>query len=162
MSRGSKRSSASAFPILYQNATPVFIDCDPATWQIDPKLVERVQRKRAIAAAYAVAVADLQGVELMPEAAYGRCSRWLSCVTIDPHGATTTSVRVHAALVQLAIELRFPWRPLHRQAPFAASVAVGGGQAQALATNALALPSGLGLTPDQLEIVTAALRSTLV
>lgn len=32
--------SASANPILYQGATPVFVDSEPATWNIDPDLLE--------------------------------------------------------------------------------------------------------------------------
>lgn len=32
--------SASANPIVYQNATPVFVDSEPETWNMDPKLLE--------------------------------------------------------------------------------------------------------------------------
>jgi dTDP-4-amino-4,6-dideoxygalactose transaminase len=32
---------ATAWAILYVNATPVFVDCDPQTWQIDPNDVKR-------------------------------------------------------------------------------------------------------------------------
>jgi len=32
--------SASANPIVYQNAIPVFVDSEPATWNMDPKLLE--------------------------------------------------------------------------------------------------------------------------
>ena len=39
---------ASANPIAYQGATPVFIDVDPATWTIDPELLDAELRQRAI------------------------------------------------------------------------------------------------------------------
>lgn len=33
--------SASCNPIIYQNATPVFIDCEPETWNMSPAALER-------------------------------------------------------------------------------------------------------------------------
>lgn len=33
--------SATANPIIYQNATPVFVDCDRETWNMDPKALEK-------------------------------------------------------------------------------------------------------------------------
>lgn len=54
---------ASAAAVTYLGATPVFVDCDPATWQIDPGLVaeaigERARRGRPPAAVVSV---DLYG-----------------------------------------------------------------------------------------------------
>lgn len=37
--------SATANPIIYQNATPVFIDCDHKTWNIDPDALEKAFEK---------------------------------------------------------------------------------------------------------------------
>ena len=37
--------AASANPIIYQNATPVFIDSDSATWNISPKMLEEAFEK---------------------------------------------------------------------------------------------------------------------
>ena len=39
--------AASANPICYQGATPVFMDSDEATWNLDPNLLERFLKKRA-------------------------------------------------------------------------------------------------------------------
>jgi dTDP-4-amino-4,6-dideoxygalactose transaminase len=33
--------AASAFPVIYCNATPVFVDSDPFTWNISPELLEK-------------------------------------------------------------------------------------------------------------------------
>ena len=38
---------ATANPIVYQGATPVFLDSEYATWNMDPGLLERVLRERA-------------------------------------------------------------------------------------------------------------------
>jgi pyridoxal phosphate-dependent aminotransferase EpsN len=55
--------SASANPILYEGGTPVFIDADPATWNMDPGLLR--EELRACAARgklpRAVVVVDLYG-----------------------------------------------------------------------------------------------------
>src|SRR5574344_1611636 len=37
--------SASANPIIYQNATPVFIDSAPGTWNMDPEALEQAFEK---------------------------------------------------------------------------------------------------------------------
>jgi len=37
--------AASAFPILYQRANPVFIDSEPGTWNIDANLLEKAIKK---------------------------------------------------------------------------------------------------------------------
>lgn len=37
--------SATANPIIYQNATPVFIDCDRETWNMDPEALEKAFEK---------------------------------------------------------------------------------------------------------------------
>ena len=38
--------SASAYPIAYQGATPVFIDSEPETWNMSPELMEKAIRER--------------------------------------------------------------------------------------------------------------------
>ena len=37
--------SATANPIIYENATPVFIDSEPETWNMDPKALEKAFEK---------------------------------------------------------------------------------------------------------------------
>jgi len=37
---------ASASPIIFQGATPVFVDADPATWNLDPEVLEAFLSKR--------------------------------------------------------------------------------------------------------------------
>ncbi len=59
---------ATANPILYQGATPVFVDSEPDSWNLDPAvlaelLAERARRRRL---PRAVIVADI----------YGGCARW--------------------------------------------------------------------------------------
>jgi dTDP-4-amino-4,6-dideoxygalactose transaminase len=71
--------AATANAIVYVGAHPAFIDCDPATWNIDPALLEeeleaRSQRGRLPTAVIAV---DL----------YGRCADWKAIqIACDRHG----------------------------------------------------------------------------
>lgn len=38
--------AGSAFPIVYQGATPVFVDSEPVTWNMDPVVLEEALRER--------------------------------------------------------------------------------------------------------------------
>jgi len=47
-------------------------------------LEERVQVRRANFDFYKKEMGNLPGIQFMPEAAFGRSNRWLTCLTIDP------------------------------------------------------------------------------
>ncbi len=108
-------------------------------------LDERVAARRANFDAYAAALGELPGVEFMPEAPYGRCTRWLTCLTIDPvaFGATREDVRL--ALEAENIESRPIWKPMHLQPVFASCRAVGGAVSAQIFEHGLCLPSGSNL-----------------
>lgn len=65
--------SASANPITYTGATPVFVDADPATWTIDPALLDRALAERP--AVKAVVAVDLYGQCCDYDALTEICSR---------------------------------------------------------------------------------------
>jgi pyridoxal phosphate-dependent aminotransferase EpsN len=54
---------ASVNPVRYVGATPVFVDCDAATWTIDPDLLEEVLKQRATTGSLpkALVAVDLYG-----------------------------------------------------------------------------------------------------
>ena len=56
--------SASANPVVYQGATPVFIDSEPSTWNMDPELLEKAinDRIRKNKKPKAIIVVDLYGM----------------------------------------------------------------------------------------------------
>ena len=82
------------------------------------RLSDRVARRRAINAFYRAALGDLDGIDFMPEAPYGRSTVWLTCITIDPSrfGATAESIRLH--LESHDIKARNLWKPMHLQPIF--------------------------------------------
>jgi len=118
----------------------------------------RVAARRRIFARYQELLSDLPGLDFMPEAAFGRSSRWLACVMIDPvrFGMDHESVRI--ALNVDNIESRSVWKPLHMQPLFSDCECVGGAVAEDLFERGLCLPSGSNLDPYDLERVVAVLR----
>jgi dTDP-4-amino-4,6-dideoxygalactose transaminase len=122
-------------------------------------LEDRVAARRRNYAFYARALADVPGIAFMPEAPWGRHSRWLTALTIDPaqFGADREAVRV--ALERENIEARPVWKPMHLQPVFAAFQRRGGGVAEELFQKGLCLPSGSNLTQDELARVVEVMRA---
>ena len=122
-------------------------------------LADRVNARRANAEFYQKALGDLPGLAFMPEAPWGRSTRWLTCITIDPKQAGTDREKVRETLAAQNIEARPVWKPMHLQPVFAAYDRFGGAVAEDLFTRGLCLPSGSNLAPGDLERVVAVMRS---
>jgi pyridoxal phosphate-dependent aminotransferase EpsN len=125
-------------------------------------LDQRVAARRRNCAFYQQALADLPGLTFMPEAPYGTCTRWLTCVTIDPRLAGTDREKIRLALAAENIEARPVWKPMHQQPIFAGCHVFGGGVADQLFRDGLCLPSGSNLTESDLTRVVEAIRRVLV
>ncbi|MFN2315708.1 MAG: DegT/DnrJ/EryC1/StrS family aminotransferase, partial [Gemmatimonadales bacterium] len=91
------------------------------------------------------ALSHLPGVAFMPEATWGRHTRWLTTLTIDPVQGGIDRQAVAAVLDSRGIESRPVWKPMHLQPIFAACEAVGGEVAERLFREGLCLPSGSNL-----------------
>jgi dTDP-4-amino-4,6-dideoxygalactose transaminase len=117
-------------------------------------LEERVAARRENFEFYVSALCDLPGVEFMPEAPWGRHSRWLTCLTIDPSLAGVDREKVRIALEAENIEARPVWKPMHLQEVFRDCEVVGGAVAEDLFERGLCIPSGSSLTAaDRLRVV---------
>lgn len=123
-------------------------------------LDERVNARRRNCAYYQQAFADLPGLSFMPEADYGRCTRWLTCITIEPKLAGTDRETVRLALAEQNIEARPVWKPMHLQPLFKESSCFGGAVAERLFADGLCLPSGSNLTTSDLDRVIEVVRRT--
>jgi dTDP-4-amino-4,6-dideoxygalactose transaminase len=121
-------------------------------------LAQRVEARRRVCEFYQRSMADLAGIEFMPEAAWGRCTRWLTCILIDPakFGVDRESVRL--ALERENIEARPLWKPMHLQPVFSSFDRFGGAVAERLFERGLCLPSGSGLSEGDLGRVTEVVR----
>ncbi|EPX65393.1 4-keto-6-deoxy-N-Acetyl-D-hexosaminyl-(Lipid carrier) aminotransferase [Cystobacter fuscus DSM 2262] len=122
-------------------------------------LEDRVAARRRNHDFYVRALAEVPGITFMPEAPWGRHTRWLTTLTIDParFGANREAVRL--ALEREDIEARPVWKPMHLQPVFAAFERRGGEVAEELFQNGLCLPSGSNLTPDDLARVVEVVRA---
>ncbi|HEY5139964.1 MAG TPA: DegT/DnrJ/EryC1/StrS family aminotransferase, partial [Methylococcales bacterium] len=98
------------------------------------------------------------GIEFMPEASFGRSTRWLTCLTIDPVAFGVDREQIRLALNSQNIEARPVWKPLHLQPVFSSCASVGGSVSEALFDRGLCLPSGSNLTLDDLERVIHAIK----
>jgi dTDP-4-amino-4,6-dideoxygalactose transaminase len=121
-------------------------------------LPQRVARRRAVFARYAEALADLPGLGFMPEAPWGRATRWLSAVLVDVarFGAGPEALRL--ALAAAGAESRPVWKPLPAQPVFRDAPRAGGAVAESLFAAGLCLPSGSGMTEAEQDRVIAAIR----
>ena len=122
-------------------------------------LQRRVARRRAICRAYRRLLGDVPGISMMPEASYGRTTRWLTVITIDPgrFGTDRETVRLH--LERKGIESRPVWKPMHLQPVFSGSRYFGRGVSDRLFHTGLCLPSGSQMTHcDVLRVSTAILE----
>jgi dTDP-4-amino-4,6-dideoxygalactose transaminase len=121
-------------------------------------LEERVRARRRNFEYYREALGDLPGLEFMPEAPWGRHTRWLTTLTIDPAAFGTGREAIRLALEVENIEARPVWKPMHLQPVFAGCAVIGGGVAADLFDRGLCLPSGSNLTTNDLDRVIAVVR----
>ncbi|OIP99782.1 MAG: hypothetical protein AUK55_02330 [Syntrophobacteraceae bacterium CG2_30_61_12] len=150
-------------------------------------LDERVEKKRWIFEYYRQALGDLPGIDFMPEAPYGRCTRWLTVVLIHPHEFGADSEALRLALKEENIESRPLWKPMHLQPVFECNGegrgargerqdegdiiqvpgaggrryrarVVGGAVSEYLFERGLCLPSGTQMTEQDLDRVVSIIR----
>lgn len=124
-------------------------------------LDERVAARRRVFARYHEALSSLPGLHFMPEPAWGRANRWLTCLTVDPAAAGCTREDIRLALLAKDIEARPVWKPMHLQPVFAGCRAIGGAVAEDLFAHGLCLPSGSNLKDSEIDEVIDIVRGTV-
>jgi len=122
-------------------------------------LEDRVAARRANFNFYQQALGDLEGIEFMPEAPWGRHTRWLTTLTIDPDAFGATREDVRLALEAADIEARPVWKPMHLQPVFAGCEVIGGNVSEELFEKGLCLPSGSNLSESDLQRVVDVIRA---
>ena len=123
------------------------------------ELGDRVARRRAIFARYQDALEDLPGISLMPEAPWGRSSRWLTAMLMDHDDFGLSPEALRCLLAAEGIETRPTFKPLHMQPVFRDAPRAGGAVAEALFARGICLPSGSGMTPTAQDRVIRAIRA---
>jgi dTDP-4-amino-4,6-dideoxygalactose transaminase len=113
-------------------------------------LSDRVKRRREIYQTYRALLDDVPGISFMPEAPYGRCTRWLTVILIDPKAFGSDREQVRLSLSEQGIESRPVWKPMHLQPVFANAPYFGGVVSEQLFRDGLCLPSGTQLTDNEI------------
>jgi pyridoxal phosphate-dependent aminotransferase EpsN len=121
-------------------------------------LEERVAARRRNFAFYSEALADVPGLEFMPEASWGIHARWLTCLTIDERAFGMDREQLRLVLDAHDIEARPVWKPMHLQPVFAGCPRVAGSVAEDLFAHGLCLPSSSSLTETDLQRIVQVIR----
>lgn len=109
-------------------------------------LEDRVTARRHNFDVYNAALRDVPGLVFQPEANWGRHTRWLTCVLVDPDNFGADREALRLALERSNIESRPLWKPMHLQPVFAGFEMVGGSVSEHVFERGLCLPSGSSLT----------------
>ena len=135
-----------------------------------------VEKKRQIFNWYCRRLEGLAGVAFMPEAVYGRCTRWLTVMEISSKVLKGESskvgeselgrpadvvMRAIAALERENIESRPVWKPMHLQPVFCGAKHYDGSVSERLFRAGLCLPSGAGLSDSDVDRISSLLLAVL-
>lgn len=119
----------------------------------------KIEARRRIFERYRAALGDMPGITFMPEATFGRSTRWLTCILVDEAKLGVSRAEIVRAMEECNIETRPVWRPLHRQPLFAGSEVHGGEVSEMIGQRGLSLPSSSNLSDaDQERVITAFRR----
>ncbi|WP_114201809.1 DegT/DnrJ/EryC1/StrS family aminotransferase [Janibacter anophelis] len=137
------------------------------------RLDEMIARRRQIRARYVEALGSVEGVRFLFDDAEDRSDNcWLTTLVFDPalvevRGRprpsleTTPADRIVAAMDAQQIEVRHLWKPMHLQPVYSGAQAFGGAVSKGLFASGITLPSGAGLTDDEVDRVVESLLGVL-
>jgi len=121
-------------------------------------LEDRITARRQIFGWYEEALADLPGITVQPDAGWGRHTRWLTTVLVNPGVAGASREEIRLALESENIEARPFWKPMHLQPVFSSAESVLNGVSDRLFSEGLCLPSGSAMTRGDVDRVVAVIR----
>ncbi|WP_096187147.1 aminotransferase class I/II-fold pyridoxal phosphate-dependent enzyme [Evansella halocellulosilytica] len=123
---------------------------------------ERVQAKRAVFNRYYQELADIPGIQFMPELRGTRSNRWLTVLTIDERSGFTNEVLL-GSLEAENIEARPVWKPLHMQPLFKGAAFYPHSElehvCEKLFYKGICLPSGTNMTEQEQNRVIECIKS---
>lgn len=105
-------------------------------------LEDRVAARRRVFERYERGLGGVPGLSFAKEQPWGRHTRWLTCLTVDPEAFGVDREAIRLRLDADNIEARPVWKPMHMQPLFAGCERIGGEVAERLFERGLCLPSG--------------------
>ena len=128
-------------------------------------LPERVAARRNVFEIYRKELSGHPASEWMPEATYGKSTRWLSAFVIKPKATRVTAEHLVRHLDDDGIEARRVWKPLHLQPLYQGTTCVNhderGKVAEEIFERGVCLPSGSNMTLEQQQRIVRCLQSVL-
>lgn len=128
------------------------------------RLDKMIARRRQIRRMYQDGLDDMAGVRFLGVSSEGHHFEdncWLSVIAIDAEHSSATPDLVIKELSAEQIEARHVWKPMHLQPVYEHSRAFLNGNAEQLFTSGVALPSGSGLSDQDIERVILGVRRLL-
>jgi perosamine synthetase len=120
-----------------------------------------LERRREIASWYAEELDGAPGVRLSPEADWARSAFWISCLLLEDGGEAERDTLMFD-LAKQGIETRPFFYPVHTLPMYLGDGGRGAFPvAESLAARGINLPSGAGLTRDDIAYVGAAIREAI-
>lgn len=121
-------------------------------------LDEYVARRREINSLYRKLLKDVKGISFLTNPSEDFNSNyWLTCILVDESVAGFSREDLRLAMEAANIESRPLWKPMHMQPVFADAPFYGDGTSAELFDKGLCLPSGAGLTDEEIERVCGVL-----
>ena len=117
------------------------------------RLSQIVSRRRGIRDRYAAALETFPGLSVPGDPPWGQWNGWLTTVRFNSDQYPDAATRVREALNSVDVEARPIWKPMHQQPVFSGAEAVLTGTADRLFSEGLCLPSGTGMTDDDVDRV---------
>jgi len=122
-------------------------------------LNDRIAKRREIAFRYRDELADLPGIQLMPQADYGLHTNWLSCFLIDEKSFGIDRDELIRTLDNANIESRPIWKPMHLQKLYQRAECFGGSVAEDLFRRGICLPSSSSLSEEDQHRIIRTIRA---
>ena len=110
-------------------------------------------RRAGIRTRYEAALERFPGLSFAPIPIGSTPNWWLTCITVDPEIAGIDSVHIRESLEAANIESRPTWKPMHLQPLFSDTPSYIDGTSERIFRTGLCLPSGGGMSDDDLDRV---------
>jgi pyridoxal phosphate-dependent aminotransferase EpsN len=128
-------------------------------------LGERVAARRMVFERYFDRLSKYDGIDFMPEAPYGKSTRWLTALTVDPIKSGVTSLQITEYLAERNIESRPVWKPLHLQPLFDGVPYYSHSEEESISDKlfecGLCLPSGSNMSEEEQNFVIDSIEELL-
>lgn len=121
-----------------------------------------VARRRKVRELYRTGLTENEGITVQSDPPWGKSNAWLSVITFDLRLYPDAPTRVRLTLEDRNIESRPIWKPMHQQPVFAGSRSFLSGNADAIYSSGLCLPSGPGITDSDVDEICSVISQTLV